>query len=415
MHTHRLSWIQRGATLLLALALTACSRSASNVMTPLPSAPPPTPTNALSTLTASPAAAATTEAPPLPTADLQLISGPDVTFQHVQFQLPADLASGVQAQIAPSLMNYGALYPPYAEFSLVDYNSQSTLRPLIEIYPAKEFGEYAAPAIQQLKELLADKPMAPLGELPILPARNAGQLIDVQVKYLTFKNGSGIRFLTQFGQDAWPIHNAGLVYVFQGMTSDDSYYISAFLPVTTPILPDRVDDAATAPPIDGVSFPQYNSPDFDAEYARYRQTVTDKLNATSEFTPALSLLDDLIGSMQVGTVATTSTPVSATQTSTPLACAGAPPTRLSVGLFAYVNPEPPLPNNLRSKPGENNELIGLIEPGKAMKILEGPQCADGWLWWKVRTLETDLTGWTAEGDGQNYWLISCSSQEECGS
>jgi hypothetical protein len=107
--------------------------------------------------------------------------------------------------------------------------------------------------------------------------------------------------------------------------------------------------------------------------------------------------------------------VTDTPGSTSVACTGAPPTRLSVGLFAYVNPEPPLPNNLRSNPGESNELIGYIEPGQAMKILEGPECADGWIWWKVNTLETDLTGWTAEGDGQNYWLIPCETQEQCGS
>ncbi|HET9910445.1 MAG TPA: SH3 domain-containing protein [Anaerolineales bacterium] len=103
----------------------------------------------------------------------------------------------------------------------------------------------------------------------------------------------------------------------------------------------------------------------------------------------------------------------ATLESTAAVCEGAPPTRLSVGLFAYVNPEPPLPNNLRSNPGEDNELTGYIEPGQAMKILEGPECADGWLWWKVLTLETDLTGWTAEGDAQSYWLVPCTSQEQC--
>ena len=106
--------------------------------------------------------------------------------------------------------------------------------------------------------------------------------------------------------------------------------------------------------------------------------------------------------------------VTVTLESTAAVCEGAPPTRLNTGLFAYVNPEPPLPNNLRSAAGENNEIMGYIEPGQAMKILEGPECADGWLWWKVQPLETDLTGWTAEGDAQNYWLIPCSSEEECG-
>lgn len=94
-------------------------------------------------------------------------------------------------------------------------------------------------------------------------------------------------------------------------------------------------------------------------------------------------------------------------------CEGAPQARLRIGAFAYVNPDPPLPNNLRSDAGQDNELIGDAQPGQAMSILEGPKCADGWLWWKVRLLDSDLEGWTAEGDAQGYWLVPCSSEEEC--
>ncbi len=100
--------------------------------------------------------------------------------------------------------------------------------------------------------------------------------------------------------------------------------------------------------------------------------------------------------------------------STEVACAGALPTRLQLALYAYVNPDPPLPNNLRQEAGENSPLTGEIQPGQAMKILEGPKCVDGSVWWKVQTLETNLVGWTAEGDGQNYWLVPCSSESECG-
>jgi len=105
--------------------------------------------------------------------------------------------------------------------------------------------------------------------------------------------------------------------------------------------------------------------------------------------------------------------VTATSTSSAVVCEGAPPARLRIGSFAYVNPDPPLPNNLRSEAGQDNTLIGEIQTGQAMSILDGPTCADGWLWWKVRTLETDLEGWTAEGDGEGYWLVPCSSEAEC--
>jgi hypothetical protein len=99
---------------------------------------------------------------------------------------------------------------------------------------------------------------------------------------------------------------------------------------------------------------------------------------------------------------------------TEVSCGSALPSRLRTGSYAYVNPDPPLPNNLRSAAGENNTLVGEIPAGHGMKILDGPKCVDGSLWWQVSPLNTDLTGWTAEGDAQNYWLIPCASENECG-
>jgi hypothetical protein len=87
---------------------------------------------------------------------------------------------------------------------------------------------------------------------------------------------------------------------------------------------------------------------------------------------------------------------------------------LQVNSYAYVNPDPPLPNNLRSEADPNSELLGEIQPRQAMKILAGPKCVDGWQWWNVIPSNSDLNGWTAEGDEQTYWLIPCASEKECG-
>jgi hypothetical protein len=396
----------------LIASLAACRRNASPLLTPLPSAPPPTATRvpAMMTLpaTATASPTATLTATPEPTSDLPLISSPDVAFQGVQFHLRTDLASGVHAQVAPAIEGMGS-HPAYVEFTLADYNSQNRLKPQIQVTPMSELGESATQAVQELKKLLAEQPTTlQIGiGIPILPPLHAGQLIDAQIQYLTFTNGSGVRVLTQFAQGAWPVNNEGLVYVFQGLTNDDRYYVSAFLPVAAPFLPDHVDDPATIPAVDGISFPKFNSASFDSEYIRYQQAIMQKMNSTSpeEFSPALGKLDDLVESLQVGST----TPESAT-----LPCLNAPPTRLRIDLFAYVNPDPPLPNNLRRDAGKDNALIGEIQPGQAMKILDGPKCADGWVWWKVRTVESELEGWTPEGDQQNYWLIPCSSRRECG-
>lgn len=421
MHAHRLRWVQPVIASLLTLALPqACGSAGPTPTASLAAAPSPTrllalsPTVTLSTLATT--ATPTLEPTATPGAPVFWFSGPDVTFQDVHFTLPTDLASEIHALAAPATDVLGERYPAYTEFTLVNYNSRNTrFEPRLQIYPVSELGQAGTQVAQELKEILAEKPASlrtGIG-IPILPVLNAGQLMDAQVRYLTFTNGSGIRVLTQFAQNTWPISNEGLLYVFQGLTSDGAYYISAILPVAALFLPDHVDDPASVPAVDGVSFPEFNSPNFDADYAAYQRSITDKLNETSPeaFTPSLSMLDDLIASMQVGPVALSSGSPAPESLSTP--CLNAPPTRLRIGLFAYVDPDPPLPNNVRSEAGTDQDFIGAIEPGKAIKILDGPKCADGWVWWKVRALETELVGWTPEGDQKDYWLIPCSSQKAC--
>ena len=412
-HTPR-RWIQPVLTLLLMMTLPACARAYPTTAVPSlpltqPATKPPTQTITVPTITPTmaPTAAST------PTKGLPLLSGQDVAFEAAQFTLPTDLASGVDAQVAPEMDILGEMYPAYTEFTLINYNSKnSDFEPQIQVYLVSELGSSATQLVQALKELLAEKPVTLPRGIPILPIIPAGQLIDVHIEYLTFTNGSGIRVLTQLGQGSWPINNEGLVYIFQGLTSDGAYYVSAFLPVTVSFLPDHVDDPATVPPVDGISYPQFGSSNFDEEYSDYQDAIIRKLSSTPSeaFVPSLSLLDDLLKSLQIkSAVSSAPSPDSVT-----VPCVNGPPTRLRVGAFAYVNPDPPLPNNLRSNAGKDNSLIGEIGPGQAMKILEGPQCADSWVWWKVSTLESELVGWTAEGDQQNYWLIPCTSQKECG-
>ena len=79
--------------------------------------------------------------------------------------------------------------------------------------------------------------------------------------------------------------------------------------------------------------------------------------------------------------------------------------RLHVGDQAYVSYYPPLANWVRTMPGKSSGEIGKTQPGEEVNILDGPACANSWVWWKIRSLETGVTGWTSEGDSENYWLI----------
>jgi WD40 repeat protein len=87
----------------------------------------------------------------------------------------------------------------------------------------------------------------------------------------------------------------------------------------------------------------------------------------------------------------------------PPACA-AGWTRLSVGKYAIVT-QGDLPNRVRSEPKVGDNIIKLLYPGAIVKILAGPVCADDLVFWKVENADIPGSmGWTAEGDGKEYWL-----------
>jgi len=98
---------------------------------------------------------------------------------------------------------------------------------------------------------------------------------------------------------------------------------------------------------------------------------------------------------------------------TAMACPGTLPSRLTRGEYAHVLPEPPVANRIRSGPGRGFPVVGRAEPGVVMELEEGPVCADSWAWWRVRLLDTGVSGWTAEGDSNAYWLGPCETGEAC--
>lgn len=86
------------------------------------------------------------------------------------------------------------------------------------------------------------------------------------------------------------------------------------------------------------------------------------------------------------------------------ACSGAPATRLHVGDRARVAMYPYENQRIRKEPNSSSTILTLFSPGTTMKILEGPVCANGWVWWKVQSYTSGDIGWTAEGDSNSYWL-----------
>lgn len=255
--------------------------------------PTPTPAMAIELPAAGP-----TEAPPAP-ATAPPPTQPAASFHGATFSYDPSLAGFINAEVVPAVAGaeepYWALAPEHLEFSFLEYALDDTFHePAIYVYPVAKYAavsDAAADIIDGMWALLAEKPADPEGSIPTLPVWNAAQFMHAAVEYVDFQNGSGVRFLTQYGQAVWPVNNQDLFYSFQGMTADGTYYVVAVLPVSHPSLPANGDEVAETQDYDT----------FSENFEPYLAEVAADLTAQdpASFTPSLAVLDSLAASIRI--------------------------------------------------------------------------------------------------------------------
>ncbi|MFZ0548353.1 MAG: hypothetical protein WAM60_23095 [Candidatus Promineifilaceae bacterium] len=207
-----------------------------------------------------------------------------------------NIATNFQTEVVASQTNssdvpFWEVLPEYLLVTLQGYPiSDHLMMSQIFIYPVQELEEVNDGAGQIVASLqtLIQSPQE-IANMPFLPLFNAAQVIHAQIQYLDFKNGQGVRYLTEFDQGFVPINNHELIYTYQGLTSDGKYYVAVVLPVNHPSLP--ANETVTG-----------NEPDeFTSDFPTYLENVVNSLNpqAANTFTPDLTQLDDMINSLQI--------------------------------------------------------------------------------------------------------------------
>jgi len=182
-----------------------------------------------------------TEAPaPAPTPTIPAET-PDEIYEGISFSFDKNIArtiipNFIHGQNLGEEYMPGDTYPSYTEFSFESYGvSDHFHEPKIRIYPVEEYriiNTNATNVIDKLQQALINKPGgSEMSDLPFLPIWPAAQIFSAKVEYIDFQNGSGLRYLTMFGQAVYPIDNKNLFYTYQSITDDGRYYISAVLPV----------------------------------------------------------------------------------------------------------------------------------------------------------------------------------------
>jgi hypothetical protein len=178
----------------------------------------------------------------------------------------------------------------------------------VRVFRTAEFAGYGDDSpqgflnqMQALKDLLVRgieparcaQPITGEPAMPYLPWINMKQTLCAQPEIVEFAGGRGIRYLSYYSQGLNPVLDQEVFYTFQGHTDDGQFYVAAFFPVETGIFP-------TEPP----PCPQCSEPGYDpfAEWSAVLAEQLVQLNAQPQdaFTPALTILDDLIRSIRIG-------------------------------------------------------------------------------------------------------------------
>jgi len=244
----------------------------------------------------------------VPTAPLPPTNGMQVFYNPLSLVLPTGLAGGISGTDFPRVEGdehpYWELTPGHTMVALEGYLLQGKFhQPQIYIYPALEDATLFPGAFESMHRLrnAMNVPSISISvdQLPTVPFFNAAQIFASNIQLISFQNGNGIRFLTEYAQYAASVNNHDLFYHFQGFSDDGKYYIIAILPITAPVLADTSDAGAPLPP-GGIPYPYYaEGPNADMQ--TYYAFVTDLLNATPSdvFSPTLNQLDALIQSMLI--------------------------------------------------------------------------------------------------------------------
>jgi len=233
-----------------------------------------------------------------------------VSYENVSFEFDASLSKDYLAETAPAVPlehkddKPDGVAPRHTVISLRGSYAARLRRdassafvvPRIYVYPLADANDphfdenypTTRQAAVDLARLLGRRVGAFTDEIPFLPWFDEDELFVGRKKFMRFRNGRGFMFLTQCGQESSAVNNAELLYVFQGMTDDNAWYVSAVFPVAAQGFP-------TTGKID-------NEAEFSARYTGSIRQATDRLNRlpAREFTPDLHLLQSLVRSLRVG-------------------------------------------------------------------------------------------------------------------
>jgi len=232
------------------------------------------------------------EAGPTPTWTIHptITASPDYTYQGVSLYWVNQIANSASPQNQSAMGEGPFPMPAFLDINLGGYSMPGGyFEPTVRVISVADFSSVnsaAGDALDDLEALLASQPADP-DTIPIPDFWGAAQFLACQKDYVRFQNGNGIRYVTQWGQAAYPVGFPQMFYSYQGLTDDGAYYLHVFFSVGHPSLPDPenvVQDQA-----------------FYDNYQNYVDQAEIQLDGETpdSFQPSLYLLDNFVSQIRV--------------------------------------------------------------------------------------------------------------------
>lgn len=216
----------------------------------------------------------------------------------VEFCYPTTLFSGFSQTMisenppSPDMPPW-EVNPDMIEVTFIGYPVDNLYHdPQVFVYPIDDFvalDPLVQGAVDELIILLETQPQYTDG-IPHFPIYNAAQMMRAKITYFDFRNGRGMRYITQYSQGIVPVSNDTAIYAFIGITDDGQYLMTATFPVEHPLFyPDSMTEPAEGWEI------------FAQELETYLENM--ELDLASEtpdsFTPSLKSLDEMMASFLI--------------------------------------------------------------------------------------------------------------------
>jgi uncharacterized protein YraI len=288
--------------------------------------------------------------------DAHVLTEPEIQLPGFTILIPEEISKRVEIQHLPFDSERQA--PPVIRLRLMDYPYYD-FNPSVFVYSVSEYLYYRPDLRSQLEGIrtVINKKLRDDTSIATIPEFRDGFTKEKTSLFQVGRFGSG------YGLFAVAVENEKQTpnYVFFGFSADMRYLYYIKLPV--------------------------------------RLTFGQLEQATmNDFSPSIEMLNAIVKFTQLRETIQIVNPAQSG------ACPGAPPFTLQLGDWARVSVDPSIPSRMRSNPGTSGEVIGNAQPGENLLVIDGPQCANGYTWWKVRSLAGE-EGWTIEGDTSSYWLV----------